>query len=244
MNTKRNISTFFGFAFILIMVYPQKPRVKRLPALDDEPLYFGFNFGFNTMDFGFGQNTAISGNETSVFPDLYRLQLGFNVGVVTNIRLCKYLDLRIMPGIAFNERHIYFINILNESPEFGLQKINSSFADLPILIKYGAERINNMKPYFVFGENTRFDLASKRDYDEADVEIIRLKQLDYYIETGIGCDFYLEYFRFSTEIKYSYGLRDVLAGDDHVGNREFVSSIDFLNSRMIFLTFYFEGGHF
>ena len=60
--------------------------------------------------------------------------------------------------------------------------------------------------------------------------------MDFYYEIGIGVDFYLPYFKFSTEIKYEVGTMNVLKPD----KSQFTSAIERMNSKMIVLSFHFE----
>lgn len=228
-------------------VSAQVPRVKNLPTHDDRVLHFGFNIGLNTMDFrveNLGTDTITGG--VQLFADLYRLKPGFHVSIVSNLRLNEYMDLRFLPGIAFGQRELFFTT--NDGQPYGsgesgvkaIQKLNSSFIDFPLLIKFKAERINNFRPYVVAGGNIRLDLASKKEYEEEKEIYLRLKSLDYYYEMGIGFDFYLQYFKLSTELKYSIGIRDVSVHDPPVSHPEYIAAIDYLKSRIIMLSFYFE----
>ena len=65
---------------------------------------------------------------------------------------------------------------------------------------------------------------------------IRLKNFDLAWEVGFGIDFYLPYFKFSPEIKFSSGLRDMVVRD----NTQFTSSIKKMNSNIWMLSFHFE----
>jgi hypothetical protein len=57
-------------------------------------------------------------------------------------------------------------------------------------------------------------------------------------ELGAGFDVYFSWFKFSAEIKGSFGLKNLaLPGES---NEMFYSSIDRLNSRSIMISFLFE----
>jgi len=231
--------TILSVAFLLMPVFilAQKPKVKNLPTHDDRLLHFGFTVGLNTMDFGIVHNEE----SDTLFADLYRLQPGFHVSMVSNLRLTKYLDLRFLPGISFGQRPIAFINNDFQSVEFSPQKINSSFVEFPLLLKYKAKRINNFRPYLIGGGNLRLDLAAKKDFDDEKDIYLRLKRFDFYYEIGFGFDSYLMFFKLSTEIKYSVGLRNVLLkGGTASTYPEYENAIDELYSHLIMLSFHFE----
>ena len=43
--------------------------------------------------------------------------------------------------------------------------------------------------------------------------IFKLNRLNFALEIGAGCDFYFEYFKFAPQIKYSYGLKNLIVED-------------------------------
>ncbi len=55
-------------------------------------------------------------------------------------------------------------------------------------------------------------------------------------EIGFGIDFYLEYFKFSPQIKISYGLLNLLSEDNTI----FTNSINRLTTNGWMLSFTFE----
>lgn len=84
-----------------------------------------------------------------------------------------------------------------------------------------------------------FDVAKKRS------DILQLKTSDLYLSVGFGCDFYLPYFKLNPEIKFCFGLSDVLAHDrpdlvDDPQKFKFTQSLTKATSKMVVLTFYFE----
>ncbi len=223
-------------------MYAQKPRAKNLPTHDDRLLHFGFTVGLNTMDFGVRNSNEYVGNTgDTYYADVYKLQPGFHVSIVSNLRLNEYMDLRFLPGIAFGERELNYINILGAPhTEFPSVKVNSSFLDFPLLLKYKGKRINNFRPYLISGGNMRIDLAKKSKYDEENGVLVLLKPLDFYYEIGFGFDSYLQYFKLTTEIRYSIGIRNVFNDLEGSTHPELVTAIDKLFSRLFLISFYFE----
>jgi len=248
---------FLG-CLLTIATLAQKPKVKNDPAHDDKPLHFGFSLGLNSMDFNIRQSrTAV---DSMVYTDVARLQPGFQVHAISNLRLGKFFDLRLLPGISFGgEREISYLNLNsgaaineNDSPV----RIESNFLEMPLLLKYKATRINNFRPFLVTGGNVRFDLAaSKKTWGRSskDNSLVLLNVFDYYYEIGFGVDFYLEYFKFAIEFKYSVGLTNVLktsvrkksGGETYyvyppADDAIYTNVIDRLNSRLFMVSFHFE----
>jgi hypothetical protein len=189
------------------------------------------------MDFGI-RRPANSLDTSYIFADVSRITPGFQVSIVSDLRLADYLSLRFLPGITFGQRTLYFYKGAQENALFIDDKqLESNFIDFPLVVKYKSKRVNNYAPYFIAGGSVRYDLAARKDYEE-DTDIhIRLKPFDYYFEIGFGIDMYLQYFKFSPELKLSTGIRNVLVADkSDLYNR----SIDHLNSYIVMLCFHFE----
>lgn len=230
------------FILLLLLLCPailfaQRKKVRHDPVYDKKPVHFGFTVGLNTMDF----NVTLSGDSyanDTLYADVSRLSPGFNVGIVSNFKLNEYFDFRFLPGITFGQRNISYHknNILFNDDN----RIESSFLEFPMIIKYKSRRINNFRPYLVGGANYRIDLAARKEYDDMDKVYLRLKRSDIYYEVGFGIDFYNKYFKFSTELKLAVGMLDVLVHDPATSKPHFVTAIDKLQSNLWLISFHFE----
>ena len=80
---------------------------------------------------------------------------------------------------------------------------------------------------------------------KGDQDIIRLKRFSTMVEVGLGCDFYLPFFKLIPELKFCFGLGNAL-DTNHVNElrdanlRAFAGSVSNAQSKMVVLTFYFE----
>jgi hypothetical protein len=176
---------------------------------------------------------------SDLFADVSDPGLGFQVTIVSDLRLSENWNLRFLPGIALGEKKISFYDIkTRELVEDGI--IESNYLDFPLLLKYRAKRLNNVRPYLVGGLNYRYDLAARKESDENDRIYVRLKPNDLYLEGGFGIDFYSQYFKFSPEIKVGMGLRNLLVKDVDVVETVYVNSIDHLRSFIVMINFHFE----
>lgn len=224
------------FTFISLCVSAQQPKVMNNPEYDDKIIHFGFSLGLNDMSFNI-RRTSNFVKSDSLHADIFQLSPGFQVSVISDLRLGKYFNLRCLPGINFGQRTINFVK---DNQIVTSMKLESNFIDFPLTFKYRAKRVNNYAPYLIAGSCVRFDLASRDQYDSESQVYIRLKPFDYYIETGFGIDYYLYYFKFSTEIKFALGLRDVLVHDPAPGEAQYVNAINRLTSKIVMLSFHFE----
>jgi len=99
--------------------YAQKRGVMNLPAYNNAPYHFGFILALNQMHFsvkmkeGFQSVIYDSLQSPDIFADSLRLlhvdakpTMGFTVGIVGNLKMSKYFDLRLVPSLAFGERYL------------------------------------------------------------------------------------------------------------------------------------------
>ena len=212
----------------------KKPQ--NLVRYDFQKIHFGFTLGINELNFNLLKNNNTITNDT--LKTIYTKSLkGFNLGIVSNLRLGKYLDLRFVPALIFGERHLSYgfndsLNISNDE----IKKIESTLLDFPVYLKYKSERYNNFRAYVLAGIKYSLDLASKDEIDDEGQEIVKLKKNDLMGEIGFGLDFYLEYFKFSPQIKISYGLLNLLTNDNTI----YTESINKLTTNGWMLSFTFE----
>jgi hypothetical protein len=148
------------------------------------------------------------------------------------------MDIRFLPGVSFGQRNVRYYK--NQVLTNDKQRLESSFLEFPLLLKFKGKRLNNIKPYFVAGLNYRYDLAGKKEYDEDKPVYLRLKRSDLYYEIGPGLDFYLPFFKLSLELKVSTGLRDILVHDPASGHPQYANAIQKMKSQIWIIAFHFE----
>jgi hypothetical protein len=217
--------------------YGQKQKPKNESWYDDKLLHFGFSLGFNTMDFNITPSQTFLASD-SIYPEVSTLNPGINIQIVTNFRPAKYFDIRFLPGVSFGQRIIkYYKNGVLYNDQ---QRLESSFLEFPLMLKFKGDRLNNVRPYVIGGLNYRYDLAGKKEFDDQKPVYIRLKRPDLYYEFGTGMDFYLTYFKLSVELKMSNGFSDVLVKESVPGHTEFFNAIEKMKSQIWVLAFHFE----
>jgi hypothetical protein len=244
LNTKDLVKIDFNrsillgaFLLLSVCLTAQKQKPKNESWYDDKVLHFGFSVGFNTMDFNITPSREFM-NIDSLYPDVSILNPGINIQIVTNYRPAKYFDIRFLPGVSFGQRGVMFFK--NKVLENDQQRLESSFLEFPLLLKYKGTRLNNVRPYLIAGLNYRYDLAGKKQYDEEKPIYLRVKRSDLYYEFGTGLDFYLPYFKLSVELKMSNGLRDVLVHDPAPGHAQYSNAIEKMKSQIWVISFHFE----
>lgn len=213
--------------------------------IDQKAFHFGYTLGINTMDFAVYPSDYSLKHD--IYPEVNKLSPGVDIGIVTNFRLSKYLDFRVLPGISLGQRNLLYYENVNDDIEGNEEvigndamKLGSTFINVPFLLRYEAKREKNYRPYLILGTNLRWDMARNKDFNVDEGIYVKLDPFDIYLEGGFGIDFYLPYFKLSPEIKFSVGVLNILSPDAHDEKPEYVKSIDKLKSRMVSLSFHFE----
>lgn len=234
---------FIFISFVLcgsVATMAQRDIPQNLPKFDSRRIHFGFQIGGSTNGFQLKPDLA---QADSLVKISYQSQPGFNVHVVSELHMGPYLGLRFTPGISFSARILNYEYFQGAGePTYKVDRlIESTFIDIPLLLKYRSKRVNNFANYIMAGFNYSIDLASQQfvdnQVDELGLYIVKLKRNNYNFECGVGFDFFLEYFKFSPEFKFSYSLNNVLVQDNTI----YSSPIYGLNSRIFTVAFNFEG---
>jgi hypothetical protein len=235
-------------------VFAQK-KVMNLPTYDYARYHFGFILALNQMGFSLKVKDDLhtmvfdSLQSPDIFADSMRVlgispqpTMGFTIGIVGNLRLGKYFDLRFVPSLSFGERYINytFLRYKDGTPTVVEIKksITSTFVDFPLHVKYKSKRLTNARAYVLGGIRYTLDLASSRAAKKEDQNnvIVKLNRDDLLFEVGVGFDFYNGWFKFGTEIKMAYGLSDLLKREGNI----YTEGIESLKSKIFQLTFTFE----
>ena len=163
---------------------------------------------------------------------------GFNLGIVSDVMFSNFVGIRFIPDICFAERNLQYSFTKNTSYLI-TKKVESTFLDFPIDLKFKYQRMNNYGGYLVAGAKYSIDLISQRDVENNTPgrEIIKLQRDDLSYEVGAGLDIYLPYFKFAIEAKLAIGTKDLLIKDHTI----YSQAVDNLNSKVLLLSFTFEG---
>lgn len=208
-----------------------KDPIINLENFQKQRLYFGYYLGFNSFDFKIDYKT--------VGPDIQvKKTTGFNVGVVADLKLQEYINLRFEPGLYYTKRTLNYPNFTREMD--ALRDVNSTYIHFPLLLKFSSMRTGNIRPYLVGGLSTTLNLSSNsKSIDDNLQQKFRVKSWTTNYEIGFGIDFFSEYFIFSPSIRGCFGLKDELIRDNDP-NSPWTSNIDSMKSRAILINFTFH----
>ena len=207
------------------------------PYADLKPIHFGFSVGFHMQDLNISNNGFITPEGESWFTEVPAYSPGFCVNVLADMRISNHINLRCSPGMYFGNKKVHFRNSI--TGDENTQNIKSNYVVIPVDIKYSATRYKNIRPYVVGGIMGILDVSKKRP------EQLKLKDTDAMLTIGLGCDFYLPYFKLCPELKFCFGLRNLLNTERpdlqvNPDMMKYTQSVSQIKSNMIVLTFYFE----
>ncbi|MCQ2344306.1 MAG: PorT family protein [Paludibacteraceae bacterium] len=174
---------------------------QNLPNVEYKRFHFGFSLGLDVLDFGIKNSMVIAPDGKTYQAEVSRLQPGFNVGLIGDVRLCNYLNLRLCPTFYIADRTLTFMN--DRDDMLYEADIRSTLITVPLLLKYSAVRIKNYGIYVLAGAGVLFDFSHEQEHP------ILLEYFDYFVEFGVGCTFYTKYFRLSPEIKFALGFNNI-----------------------------------
>ena len=218
-------------------LYAQQRKVQNRPYLDQRRLHYGFLFGFHMQDLELRNNGHIDPQTGEQwYSDVDNYNPGFSVGVLGELRLTNHLALRVTPTMHFGQKHVMFHEQVTGRDT--TQNLKSSIISVPIDLKIAAPRYNNFRPYFIAGVSPQVDLTPHKH------RALMMKPFDCCLEVGMGCDIYMPYFKLNPELKFCFGLADILKKKrtDLIDGTlmKFTEGLDGAHSKMIVLTLYFE----
>ncbi len=229
---------FLIFLFITASfetVNAQRIIVKNQEKYDKQWIHFGFLLGTNKTNFKVSRAENLLNNDSVLFLSAEG-QTGFDLGIISNLRIAENFDLRFTPLLAFSQRNMNYNMTLKVA---GLttvtKKIESTFIQFPLTLKFKSNRVNNYRFYVLGGAKYMVDLVSQAAV-ESDEQLVKLKKYDYGYEIGLGMDLYLPLFKFAPEIKMYQGIPNILANDNAV----YTTSLSGLKSRIWSISFTFE----
>lgn len=232
------IALLFGSAAKTYAQFPLKFKEKKqlnLSKYDRRMFHFGFSLGMNYSDIAVKQKENILALD-SVYVVEPKGAVGFNLGIVSDMRLGEHFNLRFIPGISFVGRGMnYTLYEQDTVPVLYEKTVNSVYLEVPLYFKFRSRRINNWRVYLIAGGKFMYDMATKEEAESEEI-ILKMKREDYTWDLGVGTDFYLEYFKLSLEVRMAFGLNNLLVEDQTV----FTNSIQSMKSKTFMFSIYFE----
>ncbi|MCB4799571.1 type IX secretion/gliding motility protein PorT/SprT [Neotamlana laminarinivorans] len=205
---------------------------------DNNLLRWGYYLGLSSYDFNFDYYEDLR--------DVYvKRTAGFNVGLIGNLRINKFLDLRLEPGLVITTRELnyseeYFQDFADLGSHDLVREVKSTYIHFPLLLKVSTKRVNNFKPFVVGGVSTAINLSSNESNPEDNSSgQFRMTKNAFFYELGFGIDFYLHNFKFTPSVRGVFALSDELVRDEDP-NSPWTSNIASMKTRGVFINFTFQ----
>jgi len=208
-----------------------KDPIINLENWDKQRVYWGYYLGMNFYDFKFeykqpGQDILVNNG------------IGFNVGLIGDLRVFDHVNLRFEPGLSFNQRDLVFPGFANEND--ALREVRSTYLHFPILLKFSATRTGNIRPFVIGGVSTALNLSSNVNNRQDNTnEVFRMRKWTNFYEVGLGIDLYLEYFKFTPSLRGVFSMNDELIRDNDP-NSPWTSNVASMKTRGVFLNLTFQ----
>lgn len=194
-----------------------------LLGYDDRPLHLGLYVAPNFSRYLVEQsdlypNQVVSANSI--------ISPGFSVGFLGDLRLGNYAALTFAPGVSFLTRRVEFKSqgytqnteaYPNDPKEIEDQEIGSTQVDFPLLFKLKSQRRRNTRVYLIAGVKPSLNIGGRRK--DPDVNLLQAADSDFAIEYGVGLDLFYPFFKFSPELRFSNGLKNLYVPGNDVYSR-------------------------
>lgn len=232
------ILVMFLLCLVSLQAQAQSSRykVKNRPFADQKLYHFGFTLGIHGQDLIMSHTGNVTPNGEAWFAEIPSYSPGFTVGIIGDLYVNKYMNLRLTPSLNFGFKDFVFRE--QTTGEEYRENIRNNYFTLPLSMKFSSERNNNIRPYVLAGTYAAMEIGSRKG------TAVRLKKMDYGLEVGFGCNLYMPMFTLSPEIKFSFGLRDLVDKNrTDLTDESLMTYTDALasgKSRMVTLSFNFE----
>lgn len=213
----------------------QRPVNMNNPNYDDRFLSYGFLIGLHTTTYQLKYSDRFLSRDLD---NLYAISpswsTGFSLGFIVNMRIADFLDLRVLPKVAFYE-HALEYRYVDDTPPLD-EVVETTVVELPIVLKYKSQRRGNNRMYLVGGIKPGVEASARNDLDENSDDILPIREFNLSAELGFGLDIYYPLFKFSPEIRFSKGITNMLGSDIN----PLSEGIDRLNTNTVTLYLLFQ----
>ncbi|MEL7002628.1 MAG: porin family protein [Bacteroidota bacterium] len=203
------------------------------PNYDNRFLSYGFLIGLHTSTYQLKYSQEFVDDLDSVYSISPRFSPGFSLGFIVNFRASDFLDVRLLPTVAFYEHELEY-QFLDEPTQTEL--VETTVVEFPVLLKYKSERRGNTRMYMVGGIKPGIEASGKNDIQEGSDDNLNINQFNLSLDIGFGIDIYYPLFKFSPEIRFSRGITNMLEPN----NSPLSAGIDRLNTNTITLFLLFQ----
>lgn len=222
-------------------IYGQDQNIENLKTDDKKRLRFGYYLGLNSVGAKITYlASALPTNPNEVpFRLVVKPKPSFDVGLLADVRINEFLNVRFHPGVAFVEREIRF-QFSKTTTTYKPLIVKSNYVRFPLGIKLNTRRIRNARPFVMGSISNNINITSEESNPNDNTSrTFRMKRNMFAWEFAIGADIYLPYFKFTPSIHGVFALNNELVADNSPTS-DYTKSIESMKSRGVFLRFTFE----
>lgn len=224
---------FFGF--ISYSSQAQREKILNLPSFDKDLFHYGFYLGTNNNSYKVSYKPSSFNNAEIEATS----SIGFNVGLIADLRLHNNINLRFEPGLMSNTKTLTFKHI-SGADNVKTREVGATYLHLPIILKLSTNRLNNIRPYVLGGISYDYNFSSNENNSNDNFTgEFRTTTSNIMYEIGIGVDFYFSYFKFSPSIRGVFAINNEIVHDNKALS-QWTDPIDYLGTRGVFLHLSFE----
>lgn len=201
-----------GLFYLLLLLGPcvqpasaQQVRRKHLEYYDDKPIHYGILFAVPFTDYRFSHNSTFMDKDSSFLIESPKTA-AFRMGFIINAYLNERFDIRSTPSVSLYDRKMRFSY---PSGSTQISKRESTWIEIPLLLKYKSERRGNSRMYMLAGFSLGLETNVKRNRG-GNSGVLDTRTSDFTFDYGVGYERFFEFFKFAPELRFSHGLGNVL----------------------------------
>lgn len=210
------------FSMVVLCVIAQDVRAqgqgyvrRHLEYYDDKPIHYGILFAMPVTGYNIRHSSNFVAGDTAYLIQS-PLKSAFRMGFIVNAYLNERFDVRTTPSVSLYERQIKY-SYPNSADR--TQKRESTWLEIPLLLKYKSKRRANTRMYMIAGVTMGIETNVKRSQagTRGSSGRIDTQSSDFTVDYGVGYERFFEFFKFSPELRFSHGLKNVFQGSPSTG---------------------------
>ena len=200
---------------------------------DDKLIHFGFYYALPFTRYNVTYSPAFVSPTDSTLRITSPTNGGFRVGFTVNAFLNDHFDFRSNPGVSIYTRSVnYAMASGNDKSDVR----ESTWIELPFLLKYKSARRVNSRMYLLAGASVGIETNVRRR-EAISQGRLNTSTTDLSVEYGVGFEQFFEYFKFAPELRFSHGIPNAFSGG---GSNPASAGIQRLSTHTVTLYLNFE----
>jgi len=216
----------FLLLFLTFQVFSQEEDVDFYEPTEKD-IRMGFTFGINYHMFELEKSdwTSLPNVSDSINDVSSQNAPGLSVGMLFNQKISDFFQIRLYPNLLF-----YCNTIIYDTKYHFTEKIKLRHTELNVPLQFNFSPIQGTGIQVFIGGKYAY-IFGNSDYDSS--LLFAAKKTSFYAEAGMGYEFKVDKSTVMAELKYSYGLNNLMPKEK---NNIYLSSISSIKFNTITLT--------